>query len=410
MPRRNQFQHQSYPTEPAVEPRVLDLDPVPADEVDFSRLHSEFGISHIELLHGTFAGMDPFGIHALLRSLVADAKPAIQLALTPVIAKLEEQTKKITETVTADIANYNETFRTTFQELAGEELIVARPDPTWSSENTHLARAGLAVRLLCRLDDLQNQGLDPEYDRVMFWGHSHAGNGMALLTNLLANDPLSVAAFFDAVGDTLGDDGHRAREILAQYTGPHPMGRSLILVTFGTPVRYGWDTDGCRQLLHVTHHRPVDEDHPTQTVPAIRSADDDATGFGAVASPLRETIFDALLARHGDWVQTFAIAGTDLRPTVHRNENQTLGEYLERNLPHATPQPIKERLPIVEARWQTATRLHSDGLNLLVAYAPTRLTRFGAAHQSILGHGVYTRTEWLPRHVELLMKHLKAEP
>jgi hypothetical protein len=406
MPSGNHFQHQSYPTAPTVAPLVLAIEPVTPDAVTFPRLHSEFGISHIELVHGTFAGTDPFGIHALMRSSIADASPTLQLALTPVIGKLEEATKKFTETVTADIANFNETFRAKFQELAGDELIVSRLEPTWSSENTHLARAALAVRLLCQLDDLQNQGLDPQFDRVMFWGHSHAGNGMALLTNLLANDPTSVAAFFEATADSLGDDGRRAQEILAMHDGPHPMAQALFIVTFGTPVRYGWDTDGCRQLLHITHHVPVDEEQPTQTVPAVHSAGDDDPGFGAVVSSLQQTVVDALLARHGDWVQTFAIAGTDLQPTVHREANESLGEYLERNLPNATPQSIKDRLPVVRERWKTATRLHTDGQNVLIEYPATKLTRFGNAHQSVFGHGVYTRTEWLPAHVELLMKHL----
>lgn len=409
MPKNNAFEHQAYPTAPAVDPVVLAVEPESADVVDFSRLHSEFGISHIELVHGTFAGTDPFGIHALMRSLIADASPTIQLALTPLIAKLEEQTKKFTETVTADIANFNEKFLATFQELAGEELVVSRPEPAWSSENTHQARAALAVRLLCRLDDLQNQGLDPQFDRVMFWGHSHAGNGMALLTNLLANDSASVAAFFEAVGDSLGEDGRRAREILTSHDGPHPMSRALIVVTFGTPIRYGWDVDGCRQLLHITHHRPVDENQPALTVPAIHSPNGDDPGFGAVVGSLQQTVFNALLARHGDWVQTFAIAGTDLQPTVNRNGNQSLGRYLERNLPNVTPESIKDRLPVVRKRWNAATRLHADGLNLLIEYPPTKLTRFGNAHQSVFGHGVYTRTEWLPRHVSLLMEHLATE-
>lgn len=409
MPKNNAFEHQAYPTAPATEPQVLAVQPLAADAVDFSRLHSEFGISHIELVHGTFAGTDPFGIHALMRSLIADTSPALQIALTPVIAKLEEQTKKFTETVTADIANFNETFRARFQELAGNELTVSRPEPAWSSENTHLARATLAARLLCHLDDLQNQGLDPSFDRVMFWGHSHAGNGMALLTNLLANVPASIEAFFETAGNSLGEDGLRAREILSQHDGPHPMAQALIIVTFGTPVRYGWDLNGCRQLLHITHHRPIDANQPAQTVPAVRSPNGDDPGFGAAVGSLQQTVFDAMLARHGDWVQTFAIAGTDLQPTVNREANQSLGEYLERNLPNTTPQSIKERLPIVRECWKTATRLHADGLNVLIEYPPTKLTRFGNAHQSVFGHGVYTRTEWLPAHVELLIKHLQTE-
>lgn len=407
MPGGNQFRHQLYPTEPVADPRLLSIDPLAPDGIDGSRLHAEFGISHIELVHGTFAGTDPFGISTLMRSLIADTPPAVQLALIPLMGKIEQLTRKVTESVTADIANFNEAFRDAFQNLAGDELIVRRLDPTWSSENTHLARAALAVRLVCRLEELQQQGLDPEFDRVIFWGHSHAGNGMALLTNLLANDPESVARFFEVSGDALGSDGQRAREILNGHRGPHPMAGALIIVTFGTPVRYGWDTGGCRQLLHITHHRPHDGEHPERTVPAIRYTGDAESSFGSVVAALRETVFDAMLARHGDWVQTFAIAGTDLHPIVHCGIDRSLGAFLERNLPQTTPESIRARLPVVISRWQTATRLHTDGLNLLVAYAPTQLTRFGTAHQSVLGHGVYTRIEWLPRHLSLLMDYLE---
>ncbi|MHC4876086.1 MAG: hypothetical protein ACYTGL_06275 [Planctomycetota bacterium] len=409
MPRNNQFRHQAYPTEPTIEPVVLDLTPEVEETVDFSRLHSEFGVSHVELVHGTFTGSDPFGIHAWMRSAVSDASPAVQVALLPLIAKLEERTKKITDTVRADIANYDEKYRAQFEELAGNELVVSRLEPTWSSENTHLARAALAVRMLCRLVDLQDQGLDPEHERIMLWGHSHGGNGFAILTNLLANDRQSVEAFFAAAGDSLGEEGTRAQEILAATDGPHSLAKSLIIVTFGTPVRYGWDSNGCRQLLHVVHHRPVNEDHPTATVPAMRgNGDGDGNGLQE-AGQLHQNILDALFARHGDWLQMFAIAGTDLRPTVNRDANQSLGEYLERNLPNVTPQPFGERLPIVRQRWQTATRMHADGLNLLVEFAPTKMTRFGSAHQTIFGHAVYTRREWLPRQLELVLEHLRAD-
>ena len=47
MPKNNAFEHQAYPTAPATEPQVLAVQPLAADAVDFSRLHAEFGISHI---------------------------------------------------------------------------------------------------------------------------------------------------------------------------------------------------------------------------------------------------------------------------------------------------------------------------------------------------------------------------
>ncbi len=408
MPRNNQFRHQSYPTEPAVKPVVLDLSPDVDEDIDFSRLHSEFGVSHVELVHGTFTGSDPFGIHAWMRSAVAEASPAVQLALTPAIAKLEERTKKLTDTVRGDVANYDEKYRAEFQELAGDELVVSRLEPAWSSQNTHLARAALAVRLLCRFADLQEQGLDLRHERIMLWGHSHGGNGFALLTNLLANDRASVDAFFDSAGDALGEDGERAKEILAATDGPHPLAQSLIIVTFGTPVRYGWDSDGYCQLLHVLHHRPADEDRPAATVPAMGNGRGGEEVAPDEVGPLYQNILDALFARHGDWLQMFAVAGTDLRPTVYREENLALGKYLERSLPQPTPEAFRDRLPIVRRRWQSATRMHAEGQNLLVQFEPIGRTRFGSAiHRSVFGHAVYTSRNWLPRQLKLVLEHLQ---
>ena len=48
MPKNNAFEHQAYPTAPAVDPQVLAVEPQASNAVDFSRLHSEFGISHTE--------------------------------------------------------------------------------------------------------------------------------------------------------------------------------------------------------------------------------------------------------------------------------------------------------------------------------------------------------------------------
>ena len=67
-----------------------------------------------------------------------------------------------------------------------DEIKVDRFD--WSSGNDHLARAEAAVKLFNRLADLP---IDLATERLLLWGHSHAGNVFALLTNLLATIPHS---------------------------------------------------------------------------------------------------------------------------------------------------------------------------------------------------------------------------
>ena len=251
-------------------------------------------------------------------------------------------------------------------------------------------------------------GLNPPHERALLWGHSHAGNGFAILSNLLANNRKSVEAFFAAAGDSLGEEGVAARETLAASPTPHPMARAALIVTFGTPVRYGWDTGGFRHLLHITHHRPFDDETPARTVPAVT--------FGCEGNSVADNItaattglLDVLAAKHGDWVQTFAIAGTDMAPTTKRAANQRLGELLETGLPEATPPKIGDRIKVLCKRWKTATRLHTDGRNLLIDYDSSALTRFGPAKQTILGHGIYTLEEWLPRHLSLVLEWLKRD-
>lgn len=405
MPANNRFHHQSYPTEPAIDTVVRPMSPELKEPADFSQLHTRLGVQQVLLVHGTFVGSDPIGVHAMMDALVERrASVAVQLALKPLIAKLAERTKRVTDAVTGEVANFNESFRTRFQELCDGDPVVRRLEPTWSSSNNHLARAELAVMLVNWLDDRTAEGLEPGRDRVLLWGHSHAGNGFALLSNLLANDRDSVSQFFDAAGDSLGEAGQRARAILEAAPSPHPWAESLFIVTFGTPVRYGWDTSGYRQLLHITHHRPFDKEHPERAMPAITIGCEDNSFV-----QIQRAILDVLAARHGDWVQTFAIAGTDLPAAGHGAANLRLHQFLEATLPEVTPDRVRDRLPVVCPRWSTATRQHSDGRNLLIEFDKQGFTRFGRAHRAVLGHGIYTLTRWLPSLLDLVIEWLDRD-
>ncbi len=405
MPANNRFRHQSYPTEPAVDPVVRPLSHELEEPADFSRLHVHLGVQRVLLVHGTFMGSDPIGVNAMMNGLVERrASPAMQLALKPLVRKLAEQTKRVTDVVTGEVGNYKEAYRAHFQELCGGDPIVRRLEPTWSSSNTHLARAELAVMLVNWLADLEADGLEPGRDRVLMWGHSHAGSAFALLSNLLANERESVSKFFEAAGDSLEEEGERARAFLEAGPTPHPWADSLFVVTFGAPVRYGWDTNGYRQLLHIIHHRSFDKERPERTVPAITIGCENNT-----AAQVQRAIFDVLAARHGDWVQTFAIAGTDLPAAGSGAANLRLHKFLEASLDEITPEKIRDRFPVNCPRWKTATRMHADGRNLLIEFDKTGLTRFGRAHQAFLGHGIYTLTPWLPAQLALVIEWLERD-
>jgi len=207
----------------------------------------------------------------------------------------------------------------------------------------------------------------------------------------------------------LGEAGEAARQALADAPTPHPMASATLVVTFGTPVRYGWDTDGLQSLIHVTHHRPIENhDDPTAIIPAVTFGCE-GNSFADNFTAATTGVADVLSAKHGDWVQAFAIAGTDIAPALKRQDNVRLGTFLERGLLEPTPGKLREKLQVTCERWSTRTRLHSDGRNLLVNYESSEPTRFGPARQAVLGHGIYTLKDWLPSQLAEVLKWFEQD-
>jgi hypothetical protein len=394
MPANNRFHHQAYPTKPSMTPKLTTLRHEVAASVDFSRLHTDFKIREVLLVHGTFMGNDPFAIAEILNAISGDGW--VGKTLRSVANKITANTKAIVDKISKDVGNYTKDYRDEFQKLVGSDPHVKIFEPTWSSQNHHYARADLAVRLLVQLHELK---LDPEHERVLLWGHSHAGNGFALLSNLLANHAPSVDRFFAAAGDDPPKHWKQAQAILKAEPSPSPLAKSVVIASFGTPVRYGWDTNGYRALFHVSHHRPEEEGRTT-TKPLFPP----------------HSMIDVLRATHGDWIQAFAIAGTDVAAVPSAPFHRELGKLFEQGLepPEITldlrfvfPQMLKE----VCGNWKTGTRCHADGRNLLVEYEPCgrkTVTR-RPIEEAMFGHGVATVSEWLPRYLALIMHWIEND-
>ena len=392
MPARNRFRHQSYPTDPSVPPTSQRLRVTDGDHVDFSALHSRLGVREVVLVHGTFMGDDPFGVSEVLRTFAVNAGP-LKTPLQSLAEMLRERVKLLVDGLAQDVGNYTAEYRDAFQQLVGGDPMVRLLQPAWTGQNHHLARADLAIRLLCQLDDMQ----PPREETVLFWGHSHAGNAFAILSNLLANDRGAVANFFAAAGHR--NEGHwaTARQILQSAPSPHPWAKSVVFVAFGTPVRYGWDTDGYRDLLHVLHHRKNNN------------------GDDFLAQPMfpAHSLKDMLTAEYGDWVQAFAIAGTDVPPPTSMQAYRAVAAVLEAGLTAPehrldTQFIVPQQLRDTCARWKTGTRCHRDGRNLLVEYKPSGRTTPLASpiEEALLGHGVATTLDWLPAQLSLVLKTL----
>ena len=333
----------------------------------------------IYCVHGTFAGNDAFGLFTELSRFT----PKVSNALGRV-------GKGTVDLFAGEAGNYTRRYALEFQ--AGLAAGAKHPIPVrffnWSSQNNHIARADGAVQLLIELGELASRV--PEGDapaRVLLWGHSHGGNVFALLTNLLGADEDSRREFFTAARSfyqpwlgrrTDMPAWTKAESLLANEQ--HPIRRlQLDIVTFGTPIRYGWDADGYANLLHFVQHRVPPQDVEFQ-------------------APVPLRLFPLLLAKHGDYVQQIGISGSNFVPLPlfvrTLQADLKLDKLLEKDL---------KRENIVR-RLRHGTRVADEGTTLLVDYKERAL------QLRLWGHGVYTRREWLAFHCREVAQRFYGDP
>lgn len=323
----------------------------------------EVRVAAVYLVHGTFVGNDALG---LLNEL-ARFSPEIS-------RRWQNQVHRQVERVTGDSGNFTAGYAQLLQSSlngSGGPDIPVRLFP-WSSQNHHLGRADAAVRLL---DELASLELDAG-QRVLLWGHSHAGNVFALMSNLLGADARTLDAFFRAseiyyrwplppwIDLPVWD---RVRRMLQRGWNPRP---ALDFVTFGTPVRYGWDSAGYDRLLHFIFHRPA---------PGL---DEDRAPF---PPPLQELFRDP----QRDYVQQLGIAGTNLVPNLWCWRAWLADRRLHRLFQSGSVESPADR-------FRSGRIVPEEGTTLLVDYGPQP----GPVTEHLAGHAVYTRTPWLLFHAE----------
>jgi hypothetical protein len=349
----------------------------------------------VYLTHGTFAGHDGVG----LLTELARIAPGLS-------ESLGKFSKGVVDAVAGETGNYTPEYAARFEELITEGA--GRPIPVklfnWSSQNNHIGRADGAVKLIDELatfaerlpayvlprtsstprGDEQKEEDSSEAPRLLLWGHSHGGNMFALVSHLLGGDSDTRHAFFHAarsfyrrwIGSGIDAPGwQRVEELLADNS--HPLRRlRLDLVTFGTPIRYGWETGGFARLLHFVNHSP-------------------APGLPEYQASYPLEARRILTAADGDYVQHLGIAGTGLpiNPLAVRTmvANWRLRNLLQRGLRHGW----------LHARLRCGVRVPHEGSTLLVAYNDPETNPF--CH--LLGHAAYTRSRWLPLHCRLVAEH-----
>ena len=380
MPHDNHFRHQQYSDGPprstyeliaADEPLDPGCDEFRERMADVGDRLRQAGIGMVLVVHGTFVGQDVGSVWAELGRWAP--------AMRDIISR---RNKAWINAVVGDKGNYTgryvELFESGINRPGEPQISVELFD--WSGENHHVGRADGAVRLLDRLQKIDSD------QRVLLWGHSHAGNVFALVTNLIAAPADVRDAFFKAARIAFRSPIHCGIDVpvwqdvwdrLSDQQQLASLNDRLDIVTFGTPIRYGWDTGGYGNLLHVVHHRPAEN----------------CQEFLATFPPSRVGLLDAA---QGDVVQQFGIAGTNVAPGVFfwrtLLADRRLNRFLQPGLP-ATQ---------LRARLALGMRVPDEGHTLLVDYGPMG----GSIVEHHAGHAVYTLPRWLAFHSGLVAEHL----
>jgi hypothetical protein len=401
MPIGNNFQHAPYSRSDPGD-RVLYRTAQPGAPPDsaawldaMGRLGARLGAAGVRIvvfLHGSLPASDLFGAQRLdevgglkrgysrgipgMEALLAlmrqetNGVPALLHGKTPPFAD-DETTRTALDEQVRDAGNFTRAYVDTFQKAvnrqASQPIVCHRI--LWSSEHHHLGRALAARRLLEQLPALcLQQKLGPG-DRLLVQAHGHAGQLLALISNLLAPVESSGRRTFLQILSAYGTS--EARELEGRIEAGRVLnGAALDVVTFGAAVRYGWDPSGVGRLLHVVNHRPMRADGKRWLA----------------KTELPQITMEMPIAWGGDYVQQLAVAGSDAATPASpagQSANKALWELLE-------PYDGFERW--LECA-RKSVRCPADGQCLLVDYQDSTGSTNALDH--FYGHAAYSRLSHL---------------
>lgn len=402
MPAENNFQHAPYSrTDPRerVTYRELTAGAPPGsaawtDAIAALGLQlSKAGVRAIVFLHGALLGTDLFGmgrldevgglkrgysrgisgLDALLAAMREETNGLADPAFGPPLAN-DVATKQRLDARLQDAGNFPEAV--VGQLAAALSKRLGRPMPCvrilWSCEHHHLGRALATITLLDQIKGVCDAAKIGEGERLLVLAHGHAGQLLALASNLLT--PAMVVGkrklldLLTAYAQQTSRDElllllHRLEPPI--LSGSPLNGVQLDVVTLGTPIRYGWDPTGVGKLLHVVNHRLLRTD-----------------GKRWLAKmELPQVTVEMPVAWGGDYVQQLAVAGCDALPTTPEAKaaNKSIWELVE-------PWDGFERW--LECA-RKAVRCPEDGLCLLVDYKDCNGST--AVRDHFYGHAAYSR-------------------
>ncbi|TKB55185.1 MAG: hypothetical protein E8D50_03080 [Nitrospira sp.] len=356
---------------------------------------SRTGVRVIVLLHGSILGTDVFGVQRLdelgglkrgysrgvagldaLLALMREGSNGISPlpgGLKPPLAN-DDTTKRLLDEQLGDAGN----FTNAYLELMRQSLNRGLDQPIhcirelWSSEHHHLGRAMAAVSMLGYLRDRVEAHKLGQGDRILIQAHGQAGLVLALVSNLLcvtANS--SRKRLFALLSDFASQSNRPDIASTIQRTAPLLANGALLngamldVVTFGMPVRYGWDPSGLGKLLHIVNHRSMRTD-----------------GKAWLSKmELPQITMEMPIAWGGDYIQELAVACSDAVPTTNEAKaaNKAVWEMVE-------PFDGFERWLECARR---AVRIPSEGQGMLADYKDS--TGSTNVRDHYFGHAAYTR-------------------
>ncbi|MEO6307190.1 MAG: hypothetical protein ABIO96_06725 [Nitrospiraceae bacterium] len=423
MPIENSFQHDEMsrknPGERLAvrEVTLTDLSRSPAGQDAMAALGkhlAQTGVRVIILLHGSIMGTDVFGVQRLdelgglkrgysrgvagLDALLALMRESSN-GISPLFGELktplenDDATKRLLDEQIGDAGN----FTNTYLELMRQSLNRGLDRPIhcirelWSCEHHHLGRAMAAVSMLGRLRDWVEADKLVQGDRILIQAHGQAGLVLALTSNLLcvtANSSRKrlldlLSAFASQVNrPDIASTIQRVAPLLSN--GAILNGATLDVVTFGMPVRYGWDPSGLGKLLHIVNHRSMRTDGKTWLS----------------KMELPQITMEMPIAWGGDYIQELAVAGSDAVPTTEAAKavNKAVWEMVE-------PFDGFERWLECARR---AVRIPSEGLGMLADYKDS--TGSTNVRDHYYGHAAYTRLNAMLFNTTAIVQSLYSVP
>jgi len=294
--------------------------------------------------HGTFVGEEPFALVRALGEQVARVEPTVGATLARLLAMALAGPARLGGALLGDVGRFTPEYVALFRAALGGAIACDRFG--WSSANHHLARLQAAADL-ARTLARHRLGAG----RALVFAHSHGGQVLALLAQLLHEPELSRALL-----EVLAELGpiDQLRAALRQLRRAR-----LDFVTLGTPPRYGWPARVRARLLHVVNHRGE-------------------APFGGDWSGVAQTA-------GGDYIQQWGIAGSDFPAAtpLERRLNERLSAIVGDGAdPRAWVTNVRHRM-----------RVARQGHTVLVDYGDRGQGAIPNCVTTLFGHGIYTTYE-----------------